>query len=240
MKRIFHEVGGNGAGLSEGQFIKYIESERAKHPDILEPVGPNNRAQLTMISSGAGYEEARIIAEITHSYITTDLKPRWMEVELDRKNLSDQSSSWSAFSKAFNNAPLKALNNVEIQHALTLRKQQRLESMRGFLRRVWRDAIDADHPFSEESANSLASELRSEIDKAQVEWDEIGTDLTKMTAGGITSGLMAGGMIASGQGAFLAAAFVVASLGVVTVGRNKVKSFPKKHPAAFFLDLDKP
>ncbi len=237
LRKLYQKGAGNNGGTEE-QFIRYIKDQREKDPDVLDAIGPDNRSQLSMMSSGAGYEEAKIIADMTNSYITTDLKPRWMEVELDRANLPGQSAGWSAFSKAFGNAPLKSLNNVAIDHALTLRKERRLESLRAFLHRVWKEAVEADRPFGEENAGFLAGELKSEIDKAEVEWDAIGTDLVKMAAGATSTGLLAGGMIASGQGMFLAAAMGIATMGLATVGLNKKKSFPLKYPAAFFLDLD--
>ena len=88
---------------------------------------------------------------------------------------------WSPFSKAFQSVNFNFLDNVPLNFALEMRNKKRLENMRGFLRKVWRNAKMGSE-FSGENTANLAVELTEEIRKAEAEWDEISRDLMKWSA----------------------------------------------------------
>ncbi len=69
------------------KIIKEIESDREKHPFYLEPVIKNGvpSSELHMMSSGACNYIAKITAEISGSYLFTDIPPKWREIEIDRE-----------------------------------------------------------------------------------------------------------------------------------------------------------
>jgi hypothetical protein len=231
------EINEGEKGVSKEDLLAYLRKTREEDPNFLEPFGVGeNNAQLTMFSSGAMYNVARMTANITGSYLLTDIPSRWMEIELDREGRSEETQAWSPFAKAFHGAELKYLNNVSIKNALTLRKEERLQNLRVFLRRVWKQACDPQS-FDQVNGMLLAEELQSEVNKADDEWKQIDRELLKYT-GAAGAGLITSiPMIGSGQGAFLAAASVVAGAAAVGASAWQRRGFEDKFPAAFFLRL---
>jgi AraC-like DNA-binding protein len=148
------------------EFLKSVQEEREQDPDFLEPIGDDE--QTFTITSGASYPSATMTAAITDSYLFTDIYVKWREIELDRDSHSAENQVWSPFAKALQNAPLRYLNNLRLDHALTLRKEGRLESLRGFLRKVWKQA-STEKQFDSENALLLADELGQEIRQAEQE-----------------------------------------------------------------------
>jgi len=224
-------------GVSKEDLLAYVHQKRDEDPDFLEAMGiGKDEAQLTMITSGAMYNVARLTAALTESYLVTDLHSKWREIELDREGRSGETQAWSPFAKAFHDAEFKYLNNVGIQDALTLRKEERLQDFRTFLRRVWKQACDPQS-FDQVNGKLLAEELQSEVHKADEEWKQIDRDLLKNTGAASAGLIVSAPMIGSGQGAFLAAASVVAGAAAVVASTWQRYGFEDKFPAAFFLRL---
>jgi hypothetical protein len=148
-----------------------------------------------------------------------------------------ENKTWSPFAKAIQNANLRYLNSLHLDHALTLRKEGRLENLRTFLRRIWKDACTGD-PFDGTNAQLLAEELQEKVQEAEEEWREIDRDLIKIVGAElITSMLAAGPLIASGHGDFLAAAVMILGGANLWVRTSKLCSFPNRFPAAFFMKI---
>lgn len=224
--------------ISNEEFLAYVHRLRAEDPDFLEPLNSDNGGQLHMFTSGASYNIACMVSELTDAYLITDLHSKWKEIEVDRRGRAESVDVWSPFAKAMQGASLKYLDDVSLEDALALRKDGRLEDLRAFLRRVWKQACDPTS-YSDSSARLFADELKSEIVKAEDEWSQIDRELLK-NAGGIGAGLAtAATMIGSGQGEFLAAATLVAGLPLLASSAWQRRGFPKKFPAAFFLKLRK-
>jgi hypothetical protein len=206
----FEELGLGKSGVNVDEFLKSIQQERERDPDFLEPMGPQSEAQMYMMTTGASYAGAVMTAGITGSYLFTDIRVKWREIELDRESHSAENKVWAPFAKALQNASLRYLNNLRLEHALTLRQEGRLESLRRFLGKVWKDASTEDQ-FESKNAILLAEELTGRIQDAEQEWKEIDKDLFKMVGGTAVGGLLAAGpLIANGHAAFLAAAVGVA------------------------------
>lgn len=232
-----HEL--HRAGVSVEEFLAYIRSERLRDPEFLETLdeGEGN-SQLHVYSTGASYDIAQLVAGITKSYLVTDIYLKWKEIELDRGSHNAENGLWSPFAKALQEAPLKYLDGVRLEHALRLRSEGRLESLRAFLLRVWKSAR-TDSPFEVANPRLLAEELRHEVRNAEQEWRKIDDDLIKLVGAELAAGILAAGpLIASGHALFVAAAAV--SAGVSTLGASLLrrKGFPDVFPAAFFMKLD--
>ncbi len=225
-------------GCTVEEFIRHIQKQRDQAPDFLEPMGSDETStQMHMWTTGSSYDIARLTAGITRSYLVTDLHVRWREIELDRESHSVENKVWAPFAKAIQEAPLKYLNAVRLEDALTLRQEQRLESLRGFLQRVWKEASTGD-AFDEVNSLRLAEELQEQIRLTEVEWNQIGIDLMKRIGEGLTAGLLAAGpLIAAGHGMFLAAAAGAASAFTLSTHQVQRSKFPDKFPAAFFMKL---
>jgi hypothetical protein len=135
------------------------------------------------------------------------------------------------------NTPLRYLNNLRLDHALTLRKEGRLESLRAFLKTVWKDA-STENEFNSKNALLLAEELGERIREAEQEWKQIDSDLLKIVGAAAVGGLLAAGpLIAAGHAYFLAAAVAVAGAGPIINSTRQRRSFPDRFPAAFFMKI---
>jgi len=234
LKKLFEELGIEKKNITFKEFMFYINKMRAEDPDFLEPMkAKNNITQFLMYFTGASYEIAKLTANITGSYLVTDISSKWKEIEIDRESQNIEIKEWTPFAKAIQSLELKYLNNIKLEHALILRKENRLESLRVFLRRVWKSACSGE-PFNEINAKFLADELNYEIRKAEVEWKKIDRDLLKWFGSEL---IVAGKQILTGSGCFLPA--VTALMGIIKLGTTQLerKSFQDKFPAAFFMKI---
>lgn len=238
LRQIFEEQGiGRREGYTVDGFLKFIHEERERDLDFLEPLGPEPEGQLHVATTGACYPSAKMTAIITGSYLFTDLHVRWREIELDRESHSAENKVWAPFAKALQNTSLKYLNNLRLEHALTLRKEARLESLRRFLRKVWASAC-TDEPFDDANSLMLAEELAERIREAETEWKQIDRDLLKIVGAEAVPGILAAGpLIAAGHPGFLAAAVAVAGVADLAGSTLKRRSFPDRFPAAFFMKI---
>lgn len=209
---------------------------RETHPYFIEPMKARS-SELHMISSGTNYELAKMIALHSGSYLMTDLRVRWKEMELDRARANVDAAEWSPFAKAFQNLSFKFLDSVPLDAALSIRKEGRLETLRLFLRKVWA-ATSKAKPFDDANIPLLAAELDARVREAEVEWKKIDRELLQMMAAPATGGVLAAGpLIAAGHAAFVGAAAIV--LGGLTLAQSRKKraEYKLSYPAGFFLDL---
>ena len=201
-------------------------------------MGPGSSPQVFTVSSGASYPSAAMTARITGSYLFTDIHVKWREIELDRESHTAENKMWAPFAKALQNTPLRYLNNLRLDHALTLRNEGRLESLRGFLVRVWKDA-STDNQYGGENALILAEELGQRVREAEQEWKKIDSDLLKIVGAAAVGDLLAAGpLIAAGHALFLAAAVGASGLVPVINSTRQRRSFPDRFPAAFFMKVE--
>jgi len=225
-------------GFEVEDFLSHVQAERDANPDFLCPIGPGGKGQIVQLSTGASYEIAKLTASIAGSYLVTDVHSKWREIELDRESQNVESRLWSPFAKALHESPLTYFNRVRLEHALKLRKEGRLESLRSFFLRVWKSAR-TEEPFDDVNAQLLAEELREEVAKAREEWRKIDMDLLKIVGGAVVGGLFAAGpLMAHGNASFLAAAVAAAGAAPLTVSTLTRKTFPDRFPAAFFMKID--
>jgi hypothetical protein len=238
LREEFERMGPDRDGLSVDDLMAYVNAMREDDPDFLEPAGiGKEKAQLHVYSSGTSYDIAKLTADLTGSYLVTDLYSKWKEIEIDRESHSVINKAWAPFAKAVQSVSLKYLNGLRLEHALTLRKEGRLESLRSLLRRVWKDACTND-PFDEVNANFFADELIEEVKKAEEEWKQIDRDLIKIVGTELGAGLLsAGPLIVSGHAGFLAAASMVGLGAAVVSSTSQRRGFPDKFPASFFMKI---
>jgi hypothetical protein len=216
---------------SEDEFLQFIKHQRDMHPYYVERL-PGQKGEFLHHSSGVCYEAAKRICDITNSHIITDMAFRWKEVEFDHQYATGHTREWSPFAKALQNADLKILNNIPIQSALQIRKENRLEQMRLFFNRIWRTCRCAE-PFSEDNAINLAAELDERVHEAESEWQNIDKQLLKWL-GGTLATLVSSSVVGFTPAA--AAAVVTGSTGLALAQWQR-KSFKNRFPAGFFLGI---
>jgi hypothetical protein len=241
LRRMLADMYPNGAPLSPDEFIGHIQAVRDSNPNFLEPLGVGeNNARIEMRSSGTHYGAAKIGAQLTGSYLVTDIAVKWKEIERDRQQAGAENVAWAPFAKSMQAAKLTYLDNLKLEHALTLRQEGRLESLRSFLHKVWRRACSTE-AFDEKNSILLATELTDEIRAAEAEWSQIGRDLLKVLGTEFTAGLLAAGpLIAAGHAGFLAAAGVLGTGAAIAHGAVRRRRFQDNFPAAFFMRIAEP
>jgi len=217
-------------------FLAYTQARRDSHPYFVENL-PGQTSELLYETSGANYELAKRICSITGSHLITDFRTYWKQIELERKKAGVNSAEWTPFAKALQNSELKILNNVSLEAAFRLRNENRLEDLRLFFHRVWKDCRDSED-FSEKNAINLTAELDERIREAKGEWDKIDQDLIKWFGAPATA------ITAAGLTGFLpsaSAVSVAAATGVVGLIQSYLKrsSFKDRFPAGFFLTIKK-
>lgn len=232
--RRLEELEDRSKGITKEGLLEYVHEQRQNDPDFL--MVASSTGQMGTITSGASYNIARLTASLTSSYLVTDLTAKWKEIELDRPGRSEQTEVWSPFAKAIQETQFKYLNAVTTDDAFRVRSDGRLDDLRAFLRRVWKQACDPQS-FSKVNGGLLADELKAEMAKADAEWKKIDHDLTTNT-GAVGAGLIAAGpMIGTGNGIFLAAAAMVGGMAALVSAAGRRKAFRSTSPAAFFLRL---
>lgn len=232
-------------GLAKGSytandFIQYVQSLRDQNADFLEPLGMGeSNGQLHMMYSGGTFDVARLTAQISHSYLFTDLRARWAMIEHDRKEQHAENAVWAPFAKAMQNVRLNYLNNLDLSHALKLRQEGRLLSVRSLLTQVW-DKVRSDDLFDEAAAIHLATHLTDTVNVAEAEWLNIKKDMIKYGAGGLAAGAAsAGPLVASGNALWAGAAAIAGTAGMAIWTQYQKASFLRRYPAAFFMNLTK-
>ena len=223
------------------KLLSHIKTQREKHPFYLEPIIKNGcfAEEVHTLTSGTSYDMAKLMAEMSGAYLVTDIPPKWKEIEIDRKEAGIDNGKWSPFAKAFQGLSFKYLDNIDLNTALKLRKDEgRLEDLRLFLRQVW-TAVKSEEPFDDENIINLAAELHQKVKEAEEEWEKIDRDLIKWF-GGEVAGILGGGqLISTGNALWMAAAIAAAGITNLFVSKHQRQSFPKRFPAAFFMDLSK-
>jgi hypothetical protein len=94
LKKIYAESG-VADKVTEEEFFQFIQTQREADPDFLEPMGMGeNNAQLRMLFSGGTYEMARLAAQMSRSYLFTDLEMRWAVIKHDRRKQSAENTAF--------------------------------------------------------------------------------------------------------------------------------------------------
>ncbi|MEI6072394.1 MAG: hypothetical protein WCS31_11425 [Verrucomicrobiae bacterium] len=230
---MFRGFGDKQLFKSKDDFLRYIQKRRANHPFYVDRL-PGQNAEFHQETSGSCYELAKRMCSLTDSHIVTNMRIRWKEVELDREDAGIDLQGWSPFAKALQNTTFRALDNVPLQAALQLRNENRLESMRLFFRRVWKDCSNPEE-FSDANATSLAAELAEQTAIANEQWSNIDRDLLKWLGG------TGGALVSAGIVGFVPAAGAAAITGAMGLidAQIKRKVFKERFPAGFFLGLNK-
>lgn len=220
-----------GDEKQEDMFIQHIQRLREADPNYLEPREEvmHGGGEFHIKSSGVGYEEAKIISGITGSFLITDLPSRLKEIELDHAECS-LNNEWSTFAKAIERTDLKFLNNVEINHALKLRCQGRLCSVRTFMKKVWKYACSGT-PCGEKFVQSLVNEFEKIVFESEVEWQQIERDLLNWV------GKDVGQVISPGNATFFAAPYFDAGASSLVTSKTPKIGSGDKCPAAIFVRL---
>ena len=115
------------------------------------------------------------------SFPYTNVRFRWKEILAAKEDLDETAQTWSPLTNAFQQLPFRFLNKVDSRFACTLRKEQRLEGFRSYLRRLWNTVGgELDIAKAEPLARDFRDELTQAFSEAQAEWGAIERDFAQM------------------------------------------------------------
>jgi hypothetical protein len=193
------------------------------------------QGQLMAFRGGTNLETALLISEATGAFLYTNMAGRWNEIISSREEMGETAKVWSPFAKAFQSLEFKFLENVDVGFANGLREDGRLESFRGLMRKVGKDATEVSSLSSLEMyVRDCKDELVGEYQKAQAEWDKIEASFLKWASAGIGAALAAGQFIPNV--AALSAA-TVSTIAQFALRHKEQKQFRLTNPMSVFVDL---
>lgn len=216
--------------------IEYTRRLRHNDPMILDQELPAE-GQMMINRNGSNLEMGMYIAQLTGSYLYTDLPEQWREILSCEQNPTSEGDTWSPLTKAFQSLEYSFLNDIDPQFAYNLKTEGRLETFRSFLRRVWID-INGNHTYDEANkhARRFSEELHEEYTSAKEEWAKIDKELLKwVTGSGGLAAIISGGM----NWQIPAIGFCISGVGKLLEARTERKRFKSTIPMSVFLDLEK-
>lgn len=224
--------------IKKEDMVKYLNKMRDEHPfytPIINSKYGHNR--IISFKTGANFDMAKLIASATNSHMITDSNYRWKEIELEHNILDIKQNHWSSFAKSLQSADLKFLNNIKIENAIEIRKENYLERLRMFLSQTWKNCYE-ENMYSENNVFHLEEELKQRISEADIEWNTIKKKFISSLMMGSAASLAVYPTIANGSAELLIGSLALTgltSLGLSWLDKN---NFKKKFPASFFLKIE--
>lgn len=216
--------------------IEYVKRMRHNDPMMLDQELPDE-GQMSINRNGSNLEMGMYIAQLTGSYLYTDLPEQWREILSSKQNPTSEGEMWSPLTKSFQSLEYSFLNNIDPKFAYDLKSEGRLENFRSFLRRIW-VGINGNYSYDEayKHARRFSEELQEEYTKAKEEWGKIDKELLKWVtgSGGLTA-IISGGM----DWQMPALGFCITAVGKLLEAHTDRKNFKTNVPLSIFLDLDK-
>jgi hypothetical protein len=163
---------------------------------------------------------------------------KWREIMEAREQMNETARAWSPLTKAFQALEFRFLNNVDTRFAQSIREDGRLESFRGLLRRIGKDAAEITDLASLDSyVRDCRDALTGEYQKARAEWDKIEVSFFKRVA-------TTGGAGAFISGHLLPDIAMLSATTLVTLGQLWLRyfdrqQFRKNNPMSVFVDLSR-
>lgn len=222
--------------LDIDRLLAYIRQQRADHAYYSEGVVEGRLPQFVTMTTGANYYTSKAVAAVAGAHLITDMRVRWKEIELDRSANGAELGAWTPFAKAFQGLTFSFLDQVPLDAALNLRREERLDGMRSFLRSVWRTTKE-DNELADHNIVALADELGHRIAEADEEWKKIDRELLKWLSLESGTALAATATVGAGAGVWLAGGWAVAGLGQLASAWMQRSGFRRRYPASFFLEL---
>lgn len=213
-----------------GEMIEYINEKRDQHPHI--PTNPNENLESSLhhYSSGFNLEMSLYVAQMTGSYLYTDIPFRWYEIKS-----TETEDEWSSVSRGFQTLDFNFLDNVSVEFANEMRKEGRLSGFRDYLRSTYHDVTNGKN-LDERNIIAYQDRLKHEYNITKNDWAQIDKDLARWALG--RDGV--GAIISAGLDWQLSAAgFALEAVNQLFQSRSKRKEFRKNVPLSVFMDLEK-
>jgi len=198
----------------------------------------DNKGFIVKFGSGTSLDSTLFTAELCGAYILFGEKSYKNEYDLVcNKEENKFSDSLTKMSVAFSKLDFSFLNAVKLDFVLSLRKEERLSSLRSFLIKLWDKASSPEFLKDEDLYEYFKDELKEQYRNYKQEWTEIdstlGRDFSKIGIGG-------GIAVLSGQMNFRVAGLGLVGLGIIElITAYEKRKKHRKLPLGVFLDLER-
>jgi hypothetical protein len=222
--------------------LDYLGKQKEAHKLWLNQPLPEE-GELRIMRMGANLELGMFLAQLTGSYLYTNRHSQWDEILSTKQTTESEPEVWSPLTQAFQQLEFDFLDNVSADFVVGLKEEERLASLRNYLRKIWKNIETQNSSIRESTVKEFKDELIEEHAKAKDEWKQIDTKLRDWVLG---KGTMASG-IALGASQILtggmnwqvpAAGFCLNAVNELLNARAKRKSFRTNTALSVFIDLD--
>ncbi len=217
--------------------IKHLQQEPRRYEWALQR---EFEPRMNVFGSGMNLLDAKWFAETTGSHLVTDRRSVWNEILADEPEQNTQQSEklkrrMSALAEAFQNLEFYFLNDVPLDFALQIRKENRLVGFRTYLRDFWNKIRREGQ--TEEQRLAIIQEFQDNLDASYQQFKKEFAEIRKVVMSKIAlAGASGAGAILSGQ-----LALGLFSLGVLASALPDEAKKQTKHAQALsvFLDLER-
>ncbi len=222
--------------------IDFIKRQRKANVLWLDQDMPANTPELKAMRLGGNLELGLYLSQLTGSYMYTNRKSQWNEILSVQVNSNDEQDIWSPLTNAFQSLDFQFLDNVNYAFIDRLQEEQRLESFRNYLRRVW-ESINSPTQASEGTVREFKDELKEQYAIAKEDWKKIDITLRDwlLKKSILNSGAVAGAsQILTGNINLIAPmlGFCLDGVNQLLQANDKRKEFKTKVPLSVFIDLE--
>lgn len=216
--------------------ILYIQKKKKNDPYFIESLSKN---ELIVSRTGANLELGLYISQLTGSYLYTDIEWKWKEILSAKNEIKDNKDSWDSLSYAFKELDFKFLDGIDLEFIHNMKKDNRLSSLRNYLRKTWSAISDnkkQDYKNIHSNVRDFIDELKEETSKAEYEWKDIDNKLKKwlLSRTGIGSLIIANGGM---DWAITGAGFALDGINHLLQANYERKKFRSSVPLSVFIDL---
>ena len=158
--------------------------------------------RMNVFGAGMNLLDAEWFAEITGSHLVTDTRTVWNEILADETERGEHREklkrSMSALAEAFQNLEFYFLNDVPLDFALQIRKENRLVGFRTYLRDFWNKIRREGQ--TDEGRLATIQEFQDNLGAQYEQFKTEFAEIRKIVTGKIAvAGLSGAGAILSGQ-----------------------------------------
>ena len=136
LRRTFRQAIPEAGEAEVEKFLTTLSRSMKSDPLALEQPFSTDGGELNMFSTGANLEMGLYIAQMTGSYLFTNLKARWNEI-LSVTDFPPSGEVWSPLTRAIQALDFKFLDNVPLKFAYEMRQEGRLAQLRNTMRKIW-------------------------------------------------------------------------------------------------------
>lgn len=254
--KFWNQVGPHMRGITREKVIDTFKGMKRRKEDITKTIArlqqePRryewalNRQfepHMDVYGSGMNLLDAEWLAQTTGSHLVTDRRTVWNEIlaeELGGEQKKEQSErvkrSMSALAEAFQRLQFYFLNDIPLDFALQIRKDNRLASFRTYLKDFWNKVRREDQ--TEEQRLATIQEFQDGLDTQYQQFRNEFNEIKKTVLGKIAvAGVSGAGAIVTGQ-----LVLGIFSLGLLASTLPDEAKRQTKHSQALsvFLDLER-